>query len=66
MWFFVLKFKSKLDNYTIVGNELTVNDLKTTGKLVNAFDDAISNYRYYREMAIYCYLLSLCAKNSLI
>lgn len=59
---FILKFKSKLDNYTIVGNELTVNDLKTTGKLVNEFDDAISNYRYYREMAIYCYLLSLCAK----
>lgn len=60
---FILKFKSKLDNYTVDfdTNKITVNDLKTTGKTVNVFNDAILNYHYYREMAIYSYLLSIAA-----
>lgn len=61
---FVLRLKSKLDNYTIdkENNVITVNDVKTTGKRVNEFDDAIMNYHYYRELGMYTYLLSLCAK----
>ncbi len=60
---FVLKLKSKLDNYSINfdTNTITVNDLKTTGKIVSLFNEAINNYRYYREMGMYSYLLSLCA-----
>lgn len=61
---FVLRLKSKLDNYTIdkENNVITVNDVKTTGKRVNEFDDAVMNYHYYRELGMYTYLLSLCAK----
>ena len=59
----ILRLKSKLDNFTIdtETNVITVNDIKTTGKMVNLFDDAVSTYRYNREMAMYSYLLSLCA-----
>ena len=61
---FILRLKSKLDNYTIdkENNVITVNDVKTTGKRVNEFDEAIMNYHYYRELGMYTYLLSLCAK----
>lgn len=61
---FVLKLKSKLDQFTLDfdNNTIFVNDLKTTGKLVNEFNDAVSKYHYNREIAMYSYLLSLCAK----
>lgn len=61
---FTLKLKSKLDNFTIdvENNTIIVNDIKTTGKLVNEFDDAIARYHYNREIGMYSYLLSLCAK----
>lgn len=61
---FILKLKSKLDNYSIDLDleTITVNDLKTTGKMVNLFDEAIDKYHYYRELAMYAYLLNLCAK----
>jgi hypothetical protein len=61
---FILRLKSKLDNYTIdkENNVITVNDVKTTGKLVNEFDNAVLNFHYYRELGMYTYLLSLCAK----
>lgn len=59
-----LRLKSKLDNFTIdrESNTIIVNDIKTTGKLVNEFDNAISTYHYNREIGMYSYLLSLCAK----
>lgn len=61
---FILKLKSKLDNYIIdkENNVITVNDVKTTGKMVNEFDNAVTNFHYYRELGMYTYLLSLCAK----
>ena len=61
---FILKLKSKLDQFTIDydNNSIIVNDVKTTGKMVNEFDNAISKYHYHRELGMYAYLLSLCAK----
>lgn len=61
---FVLRLKAKLDNYTIdsLNNEICVNDIKTLGKIVSEFNINFINYHYYRELAIYSWLLSLCAK----
>lgn len=61
---FILRLKSKLDDFTIDfdNNTILVNDLKTTGKPVNYFNDAIDRFHYYREMYMYSFLLSLCAK----
>ena len=61
---FILKLKSKLDQFTIdfENNTIIVNDVKTTGKMVNEFDEAIHKYHYQRELGMYAYLLSLCAK----
>lgn len=61
---FVLRLKSKLDNYSIDldTNTITVNDLKTTGRLVTEFNDAIIKYHYQRELAMYSWLLTMCAK----
>lgn len=62
---FILKLKAKLDNYSIdiTNNTLIVNDLKTTSDLVNNFSkEALIKYHYYREMAEYCWLLSLVSK----
>ena len=58
----IYKFKSKLDNYTInlEENILTVNDLKTTSRPANMFDPEY--FSYQREIAIYSWLLKLCAK----
>ena len=60
----ILKLKAKLDNYTInkETNTICVNDIKTMFGTVNNFNDNIIKYHYYREMAIYTWLLSLCAK----
>lgn len=59
----VLHLKSKLDNYSIdeMSNTIKVNDVKTTSSL-NYFDFAIKKYHYYREMGMYSWLLSKCAK----
>ena len=61
---FILKLKAKLDNYTIdtLTNTITVNDVKTTGKMCSEFNTAVLNYHYYREIAFYTWLLSLCAE----
>lgn len=58
----IYKFKAKLDNYTIdlEQNILTVNDLKTTSRPANMFDPKY--FSYQREIAIYSWLLKLCAK----
>ena len=61
---FILRFKAKLDNYTIdtMSNEICVNDVKTLGKVLNEFEGNIQRFSYNREIAIYSWLLSLCAK----
>lgn len=60
---FVLRLKAKLDNYIIdrENNTITVNDVKTIGKIVSEFSNNFNNFRYYRELSIYSWLLSLCA-----
>jgi hypothetical protein len=61
---FVLRLKSKLDNYTINSDEntVTVNDLKTTGRRKEDFPKAFQDFHYYRELGMYSYLLSLCGE----
>lgn len=61
---FILKLKAKLDNYTIdkETNTIVINDVKTIGKVLSYFEDNFEKFRYYRELAIYSWLLSLCAK----
>ena len=61
---FILRFKAKLDNYTIdtISNEICVNDVKTLGKVLNEFEGNVQRFSYNREIAIYSWLLSLCAK----
>lgn len=59
---FVLKLKSKLDNFTIDGCMVTVNDVKTTSTYVDDFKKSLDYFRYYREMGMYSWLLSLCAQ----
>lgn len=61
---FVLSLKSKLDNYTIdtESNVITVNDVKTIGRIVSEISSNIERFHYNREIAMYSWLLSLCAK----
>lgn len=58
---FILQLKAKLDNFTIDLEQeiITVNDVKTIGKVVSAIDDNIIRYHYSRELAEYMYLLHL-------
>ncbi len=60
----ILRLKSKLDNFTIdfENNTIYVNDIKTTGKMLNEFDKAIDAFHYFRELAMYSWLLSLVAE----
>ena len=61
---FILKLKSKLDNYVInqIDNEIQVNDIKTLGRIVSEFPVNIQRYGYNREISMYSFLLSLVAK----
>jgi len=61
---FVLKLKSKLDNFSLdlESSIITVNDLKTTGRPIIEFENAINKYHYHREIAMYSWLLTFCAK----
>ena len=43
-------------------NVITVNDIKTHGKILPEFKESIQRFHYMREMAMYSWLLSLCAK----
>lgn len=57
-----LPFKAKLDNFSIVDNDtLILNDLKTTGHLLQDFPDSFEKYHYYRQMGVYAWLLKLAA-----
>lgn len=61
---FIIRLKSKIDNYTIdrETNTITVNDVKTIGKIVSEIDNNIKKFHYSREFAMYIYLLKLCAE----
>jgi len=61
---FVLRIKAKLDNYTIdrETNTVIVNDVKTIGKIVSEFPNNFEKFHYYRELALYSWLLTLVAK----
>jgi hypothetical protein len=61
---FKLRLKSKLDHYSIDTdtNTITVNDVKTIGKIVSEMENNIAKFHYNREIAMYSWLLSLCAK----
>ena len=61
---FIIRLKSKVDNYTIdkETNTITVNDVKTIGKVVSEIDNNIKKFHYSREFAMYIYLLKECAK----
>lgn len=61
---FKLRLKSKLDHYSIdtESNTITVNDVKTIGKIVSEMDSNIEKFHYNREIAMYSWLLSLCAE----
>lgn len=60
----IVKFKSKLDNFTIEpdDNLVTLNDLKTTRHILSEFEGSFEKYHYYRQMGVYSYLLSLVVK----
>lgn len=61
---FILKLKAKLDNLVIDkdSNTIYVNDVKTIGKILSYFEENFNKFHYHRELAIYSWLLSLCAK----
>lgn len=61
---FILHLKAKLDNYTIDpdSNTIIVNDIKTIGKVVSEIDNNIKSFHYSREIAVYLFLLRLCAE----
>lgn len=56
--------KSKLDHLIIdlEMNKVIVNDLKTLGRPIEEWDINFNRYKYYRELAIYSWLLSEVAK----
>ena len=58
----VLQLKGKLDNFTIdfESQTITLNDLKTTGHLVEDFGkESFYKYHYYRQMGMYGWMLNL-------
>lgn len=52
-----LPFKAKLDNFTITDGAVVLNDLKTTGHLLQDFPESFNKFHYYRQMAVYAWLL---------
>lgn len=58
---FIISLKSKVDNCVIdfESDTITINDLKTTSPPLDFFEQAIDRYHYYREMAMYAYLLQI-------
>lgn len=59
-----IPFKAKLDNFTIVGNDVTLNDLKTTRHWLDKFKESFKDYHYYRQMGAYSWLLRLYAEKN--
>ena len=64
---YILKLKSKLDNFIIdfENNTLYLNDLKTTGHYVSQFSDSFTKFHYSRQMAMYFWMLRLYIKKQL-
>lgn len=60
---FILHLKSKLDNFTIEDDTITVNDIKTIGKVLSECNNNINRFHYNREIAMYAYLLKLYVEN---
>jgi len=58
---YIIKLKAKLDNFVIdFENEtLYLNDLKTTGKFINKFNESFEKFHYARQMAMYFYMLRI-------
>ncbi|MDA3855095.1 MAG: hypothetical protein PF569_02465 [Candidatus Woesearchaeota archaeon] len=58
-----LKFKGKFDNFTINhdSKEITLNDLKTTGRSINYFmnNGSFEKYNYGRQIGVYSWLLQM-------
>lgn len=76
-----LKLKAKLDNFTVnhETGEMTLNDLKTTGKPIGFFmgnwvkqpdgqniwyDGSFQKFHYYRQMGMYLWLMSCYLKQN--
>lgn len=65
----IIKFKMKADNWTIdpEAKKLTLNDLKTTSKLLSFFmheSGSFVHYHYARQMSLYLYVLFLYVKKT--
>ena len=64
-----LKFKMKADNYTVDtdSKRITLNDVKTTGKAARWFMNeefgSLVHYHYYRQLALYLWILELYCLN---
>ena len=60
----ILPLKAKLDNFSldVDTNNITLNDLKTTGHWLNKFKESFEKYCYNRQMAMYLWILKLYAK----
>lgn len=55
-----LPLKGKLDNFTVVDDVITLNDLKTTGHFISDFEGkSFFKYHYYRQMAMYLWMLGV-------
>lgn len=61
---YILKLKAKLDNFTVnkETKTLTLNDLKTTGHWLSKFNESFNTYHYYRQMAMYMWMLAIYCK----
>lgn len=57
----ILPLKAKIDNFTIdfESNSIALNDLKTTGHLLEDFEGSFFKYHYYRQMGMYGWMLKL-------
>ena len=48
--------------HSFENNIVTINDVKTIGKIVSEMQGNIDRYHYNREFAVYAYLLCRCAE----
>lgn len=60
----LLQFKGKIDHFAIddVNEVIYLNDLKTTGHYTTRFWESFYKYHYYRQMAMYGFMLKEYAK----
>lgn len=55
----IMPLKAKLDNFELSDNLIVLNDLKTTGHWLDKFGESFEQYHYYRQMAMYVWMLYL-------